>query len=169
MTVELRLTRDLLERLHADLARPHPFASERVTFMSCRPAALRAGGIVLLGVDIHPVRDEDYERDDTVGAMLGSGAFRQILQFAYNNPASILHVHRHEHRGRPWFSDVDLQEAQKYIPDFWKVRSGYLHGILVLSHDSSAGLIWMPHASGQTRLSRINVAGTPVQEIYAHE
>jgi hypothetical protein len=165
MSVELRVTRQLLERVHADLSRPHPFAWERVGFICCRPAALRAGAIVLLGLDLHPVRDEDYERDDTAGAMLGSGAFRRILQFAYSNPVSVLHVHRHEQRGKPWFSDFDLSEARKYIPDFWKVRGGYPHGILVLSHDSAAGLIWMPGTGGQTRLSRVSIVGAPVQEI----
>src|SRR6267154_2363907 len=102
MSIELRLTRSLLERTHADLSRPHPYAWERITFLSCRPALLREVGTVLLGLDLHPVLDDDYERDNTVGAMLGAGAFRRILQFAYNNPVSILHVHRHEHLGKPW-------------------------------------------------------------------
>jgi hypothetical protein len=118
-------------------------------------------------LDLHPVLDEDYERDNTVGAMLGAGAFRRILQFAYNNPVSILHVHRHEHRGKPWFSDIDLREAQKYVPDFAKVRADYPHGILVLSHDSAAGLIWRPKSITQSRLARIIVVGTPVQEVHA--
>ena len=134
--------------------------------MSCRTAALRAGAIVLLGLDLHPVLDEDYERDDSVGAMLGPGAFRRILQVAYNNPVSMLHVHRHEHHGKPWFSNFDLSEARKYVPDFWKVRGGYPHGILVLSHDSAAGLIWMPRVDRQTRLSRISIVGAPLQEIH---
>lgn len=167
MTVELRLTRHLLERVHADLSRPHPYAWERIAFLTCQPAPLRAGAMVLLGLDVHPVVDGDYERDDTVGAMLGAGAFRRILQVAYGKPVSVLHVHRHEHRGKPWFSDIDLREARKYVPDFWKVRSGFPHGILVLSHDSAAGLIWLPESRTQTRLARISVVGTPVQEIRA--
>ena len=117
MRFELRLTKELLDRVHVDLSRPHPFAGERVAFMSCRPAALRAGAVVLLGLNLHPVLDDDYERNDTVGAMLGSGAFRRILQLAYNNPLSVLHVHRHEHHGKPWFSEFDLSEAQKYVQE----------------------------------------------------
>jgi hypothetical protein len=164
MTVQLRLTRNLLSRTHADLSRRHPFAAERVAFISCKPATIIAG-TTLVAEDLHPVRDDDYEEDETAGAMLGSGAFRSILQYALNNAVSVLHVHRHEHPGKPWFSSFDLSEARKYIPDFWKVRPSFPHGIFVLSHDSAAGLIWLPGA-GQVRLSRITVVGAPSQEIY---
>ena len=161
----MRLARDLLERIHADLSRPHRYAGERVAFLTCRPAPLRAGALTLLGLNLHSVADDDYERDDTVGAMLGAGAFRGILQVAYTASVSVLHVHRHEHRGRPWFSDLDLSEARKFVPDFSKVRAGSPHGIVVLSQDSAAGLIWMPLTRNQTRLSRISVIGIPIREI----
>ncbi len=166
MSVELRLTRELLNQVHRDLSRPHPHAGERVAFLTCLPAVLRGSAVVMLGQMLHPVVDEDYERDDTVGAMLGSAAFRKILQVAYSQPVCVLHVHRHEHLGRPWFSDIDLREARKYVPDFFKVRKGFPHGILVLSQDSAAGLIWNPQSNTQVRLPRITVVGAPAQEIY---
>src|SRR3954452_4217188 len=83
MTVLLRLDQGLLERVHEDLSRPHPHAGARGAFVSCRPAPLRGGAVMLLGQDLHPVLDEDYERNDMVAAMLGAGAFRRILQYAY--------------------------------------------------------------------------------------
>jgi hypothetical protein len=169
MSVLLRIDARLLARIHEDLSRPHPHAGERVAFLSCRPAALRGGAVALLGQELHRVLDEDYEHNDMVGAMLGSSAFRRILQYAYGNPVSILHVHRHDHRGRPWFSHVDLTEAQKYVPDFWKVRRGYPHGILVLSHDSAAGLIWISSTATQCRLSRITVVGAPTHEVHCND
>lgn len=165
MTLHLRLSGKLLERAHGDLSRRHEHAAERVAFMSCGLSSLRDGTLVLLSAKLHPVADDAYERDPTVGAMLGSKAFREVLQIAHNNPVSILHVHRHDHRGTPWFSDIDLREAHKYIPDFWKVRPGFPHGILVLSFDSAAGLIWMPDSPKPIRLQRITVAGAPVKEI----
>jgi hypothetical protein len=97
--------------------------------------------------------------------MLGAGAFRRVLQIAYNAPVSILHVHRHEHRGRPEFSTIDLSEAQRYMPDFWKVRPGLPHGVVVLSHDSASGLIWMPESRLQVPLGRIAVSGKYYREI----
>jgi hypothetical protein len=111
------------------------------------------------------VANDDYERDDTVGAMLGPGAFRQALEVAYNSPVSVFHAHRHEHRGLPWFSDVDLHEARRYVPDFWKVRPAFPHGILVLSEDSAAGLVWAPATQTPTRLARISVIGAPLEEL----
>jgi hypothetical protein len=167
MSVELRLTRELLYAVHEDLSRPHPYAAERVGFVTFRPAILRGGALALLGEALHPVADEDYEDDPTVGAMLGSSAFRKILELAYKLPVSVLHVHRHEHFGRPWFSGVDLRDARKYVPDFWKVRKGFPHGIMVLSQDSASGLIWLPNASAPVRAPKISIVGTPVQEIYA--
>ncbi len=162
----LRLTRDLLQRVHADLSRPHPFAHERVGFLTCRPAFAASLSLVLLVQDFHPVADADYERDETVGAMLSGAAFRRMLQIAYHNEVSVLHIHRHEHCGRPWFSDVDLHEAEKYVPDFWKVRPQFAHGIVVLSFDSAAGLVWIPATRASTHLSRISVIGTPILEIW---
>jgi len=165
MKYELRMTRSLLERLHADLDRPHPHAAERVAFLTCRPAPVSHEQMVLLGVEINPVRDEDYEEDTSVGAMLGAGAFRRIMQVAYNTPVTVIHAHRHEHHGAPWFSDLDLREARRYVPDFWKVRPGFPHGILVLSHDSAAGLIWNSRSRSPSRLRRVVVVGTPLSAL----
>jgi len=165
MTLHLRLTGKLFERLHDDLSRRHQHSAERVAFMSCLAATMKDGTLALLGAGFHPVADDDYERDPSVGAMLRASAFRNVLQIAYNCPVSMLHVHRHEHRGMPWFSDVDLREAHKYVPDFWKVRPGFPHGILVLSHDSAAGLIWMPDSGVPSRLRRISLVGAPMREI----
>lgn len=166
MTPHLRLTRALLERIHADLSRPHTHAAERVAFLTCRPARLSNDALMLLAVDLHPVADDHYEEDSTVGAMVGAAAFRSMLQLAYNSQISVLHVHRHDHRGAPWFSDVDLSEARKYIPDFWKVRPGFPHGTLVLSHDCAAGLVWLPATRTPARLACISIVGAPIQEIH---
>src|ERR1051325_3411888 len=103
MKLHLRLSREFLALTQADLSRRHPFAAERVAFISCRPAAI-TGGAMLIAEALHPVPDDHYEEDEKAGAMLGSSAFRSILQFALNNAVSILHVHSHEHSGEPWFS-----------------------------------------------------------------
>lgn len=165
MRPELRFPGELFDRLHADLSRPHSYSHERVTFLSCKPAALPGGALTLLATALHPVLDEDYERDDTVGAMLGGGAFRRVLQIAFNTPVSILHVHRHEHQGQPQFSSIDLREARRYVPDFWKVRPDHPHGIVVLSHDSANGLIWTPENRTQVPLGRISIVGRCYREV----
>lgn len=166
MIFHFRITRALLLQVHADLSRPHSHAGERVAFISCRPAPLMNGAMEILAADFHPVADDDYERDATVGAMLGAGAFRKSLQIAYNAPLSMFHAHRHEHYGRPRFSKVDLLEAHKYVPDFSKVRPGFPHGILVLSHDSASGLAWNPNTRSPVEIACIRVIGSPIHEIH---
>lgn len=165
MTSVFRITSALLEKLHDDLSRPHAFAGERVAFLSCRTGSLNAGGIVLLAHSIHVVSDEDYERSHTMGALIGSAAFRKILQYCYAHKVSIFHVHRHDHDGAPAFSKIDIQESAKFVPDFFKVRPDQPHGALVLSMDSMSGLIWRSRMSKPERITKSTIVGHRLVEI----
>jgi hypothetical protein len=162
MKLSFRISQPLLKTIHTDLSRPHFFAYERVGFISCRIGTLKEG-VSLLAENYHPVIDDDYEDGHMVGAMMGSAAIRKALQFAYNNPVVMLHVHRHEHRGSPRFSKVDLDESAKFVPDFWKVRPNLPHGILVLSHDSIFGLCWNAITKTPQPITEITVVGRPIQ------
>lgn len=165
MNIHFRVTRQLIDALHAALSRPHAHAHERVAFLSCQPALLPNGGLLLLVQTLHSVADEDYELSDEVGAMLSGAAFRKALQFAYTRKVSMFHVHRHEHRGRPYFSRVDLTESARFVPDFWKVRPEHPHGTLVLSHDSLVGLVWLHQGQCPIPIRRFSVVGYPLREI----
>jgi len=55
MRVAFKITRALLGRSFDDLCRPHPFASERVGFFSCRVGALKPSGVVVLAHDFTPL------------------------------------------------------------------------------------------------------------------
>lgn len=168
MSYELRITQDLLAEIHADLSRPHEYAYERITFVTCRPAAYGGSRTGLLAVAAHSVADDDYEHDDSVGAMLGPRAFRRILQYAYNHKVSVLHTHRHEHRGRPAPSSMDWKEARRFVPNFWNVRPGHPHGILILSHDAAAAWIWSRVPDQVVPAQRVSVVGRRTQ-IYSHD
>lgn len=142
MIASFRITSPLLGQIRADLHRPHPFAWERVGFISAQPAQAR-GGVSLLAADYHPVDDGDYEDDPSVGAKIGASAMREALQIAYRHEVSMLHVHMHEHAGLPEFSRVDVREYPKFIPDFFNVQPCLPHGAILLSHDEMTGLVWM--------------------------
>lgn len=148
--------------MQSDLSRPHAHASERVGFLTCGAASGPDGQLLVLEAAWHPVDDADYLVDHTVGAHIGPGAFRKILQLAYSKPVAILHVHRHDHLGLPWFSRVDLDSLHNFVPDFWNVRPELPHGALVLSLDAAAGLIWLPHAPAPIRFGRIDKVGVPL-------
>lgn len=165
MTVHFKITRDLLEKTRHDLERLHPFAAERVGFFSCRPGITPGGGLIILAHAYHPVQDEDYLDDPSVGAMMGPGAIRKAMEYAYNTPVGMFHVHMHGHAEIPEFSRIDLRESRKFIPDFWNVRPKMPHGTLVMSHDSLAGLCWMPDSRRIVRIEKITVVGAPLQII----
>lgn len=165
MKTSFRITRDLLTEVHNDLSRPHPFAAERVGFISCGVGKITDIGIVILAQKFHPVANEHYINDLSVGAMMGSAAIRIALQFAYQRQVSMFHVHRHEHYGQPRFSRVDLRESARYIPDFWKVRPNLPHGTIVLSHDSMFGLCWHPGTKTPVPIDTYSVVGRPTSTI----
>jgi len=108
------------------------------------------------------VSDGDYVRDPSVGAMMGASAIRKALQIALSNEVGMFHVHVHGHYGPPRFSRVDLHETAKFVPDFWHVRPQAVHGAIVLSVDSIAGLCWHPQASMPVPISEFSIVGSPV-------
>lgn len=162
MKTAFRIERSLLERVHQDLSRPHEHAHERVGFIACSTAGLE-GGQLLLADEYLPVADEDYANNPSVGAMMGPAAIRKALEYAYGrHGVSMLHVHRHDHRGVPGFSKVDLSESARFMPDFWKVRAGVPHGIVVFSFNSMVGLAWDPATRRPEPIEQMAVVGRPV-------
>jgi hypothetical protein len=163
MRVAFKITRTLLGNVYDDLRRRHPFAAERVGFLSCRVGALKPGGWVVLAHEFHSVADADYLRDHSVGAMMGPDAIRKALQVALSREVCMFLVHIHEHRGRPGFSGTDLRETAKFVPDFWHVRPHMVHGAVVLSIDSVAGLCWHPQAPAPICISEFSLVGAPMR------
>lgn len=159
MRTVLRITDGLLETIHADLSRPHPFAGERAGFLTCGVASLPSGEVGLYGATYYPVADDDYEDDPGAAAMLGSGAFRKILQRIYAKPSSVLHVHRHDHYGCPGPSITDQRESQHFVPSFWNVCPNYPHGTLILSFDDLWGALWIKPKCPIVELSSCVVVG----------
>ncbi|MHB8562407.1 MAG: hypothetical protein ACYDDA_00405 [Acidiferrobacteraceae bacterium] len=162
MTVLFKLTRDLVNEVRRDLARPHPFAAERVGFISCRVGRLSPSGVIVLAHNYYPVADDDYMDDPTVAAMMGPGAIRHALEHAYNTGSSMFHVHQHEHRGPPAFSRIDTREARKFVPDFWHVQPKMPHGAIVLSLNAATGLCWLPTTREVVKIAKITMVGAPL-------
>jgi hypothetical protein len=164
MNICLRLPEPLLTRIHEDLSRPHPFAAERVGFMTCGIARLVDPGMLLLGETWHAVADEDYIEDDRVGACIGGGAFRKLFQTTYSDPAAILHVHKHDHVGRPGFSRTDERSMRDFVPGFFNACRSRPHGAIVFSRNSAVGAIWIASSGPRHALSRVEVIGQPCEK-----
>jgi len=144
-----------------DLARPHPFAAERVGFLSCK-AAETLSGLVILAAAYLSVVDEDYLPDWSVGAMMGPDAIRKALQYAYNSASSMFHVHLHNHEGMPAFSTTDLRESGKFVPDFFNVQPSLPHGAIILSQNSAVGRCWYRSMQAPVWISKITFVGSPM-------
>jgi hypothetical protein len=161
MNAIFRVGGDLIEEVRQDLVRPHPFAEERVGFITVRATAVN-DTLVLLGQDYFPVADEDYLQDFSVGAMLGHEALRKALEIALLNKVGVFHVHMHDFPGRLWFSRIDLREQTRFIPDFFKVRRRMPHGALVLSRQAIAGRLWLSPEKIE-RIREFNIMGPRIQ------
>ncbi len=166
MTAIFRARTDLLREVHADLRRPHSFAAERVGFLLCKAGRLSEDGMVILATAYHPVEDNDYLNDLSVGAMMGPAAIRKAMQRAYNGGAqdiSLFHVHIHEHKGLPGFSRIDIKEASKFVPAFFNAVPAMPHGIVVLSMDKAAGLYWHQQTGKASPINRFSIIGAPLR------
>lgn len=161
MKTTLKIPKAFLDTVHLDLGRAHEFAHERVGFIACS-LSKTAEGQLLLASSYLPVEDDDYVDTPSVGAMMGSAAIRKAMEYAYNNPVSMFHVHRHDHRGQPRFSRVDVSEGAKFIPNFWNVRANMPHGMLVLSKNAATASVWDPSTKEPRYVEEICFVGRPL-------
>jgi hypothetical protein len=160
--MNFRLTTDLLVALRADLRRPHPFAAERVAFVFGRQALTSSVPIVILA-NFLPVEDDDYEDDASVGARIGAVAINKALRRAATLQGAAFHVHAHEHGGRPWFSRTDLRELPPVMEPFRHLVPTQPRGLLVLSNDNCAGLVWPSGEPRSKRVGNVTAVGSPMQ------
>ena len=166
MKTHFRARNNFLESVRADLHRPHPFAAERVGFLLCRAARLDDDGLLILGAAYHAVEDDDYLRDDSVGAMMGPSAIRKAMQRAYNlgvQDIGLFHVHMHGHHGLPGFSKIDLTEYLKFVPDFFNAVPSMPQGAIVLSLDQAIGLCWPARGGEPFLIDRFASIGAPLR------
>ena len=162
MRTILKLTSALYDDLVQRLREPHDFAAERVAFLKCRPA-LSATSLLLLAGGVHHVEDGDYVDDPSAGATIGRSGLRKALQTAYTEAVSMVHVHLHEHRGRPGFSRTDLRENALFVPDFWNVQpQPSLMERSVFSFDSAVGQCWIPGSSSPSGVE-VAIVGCPMR------
>lgn len=157
MTISFQISEKILTSIHEDLSRPHPFAFERVGFITCSPKVDKEKNLIMLANTYHPVKDEHYIDNPNYGALIGADAIRIALELSYNQNASIIHIHRHEHRGQPKFSRTDNQESNQFISSFVNVKPMLPHATIVLSYDSMAGRCWLPNTKSPIAINKFTV------------
>ena len=163
MLIHVKMTRSVYERMRADLKRPHDFARERVGFIFARKGNAGQYTLLLLATEYSPVPDAHYLDDPMVGAKINSSAIRSVMERAYSTKECILHVHTHGHPGVPQFSRVDRVEYNKMIPSFHNIGGDAVHGALVFSRDSAAGLIWTSKQASPRPVSKLTIVDYPMK------
>jgi len=162
MSIQFKITYHLLKTIREDLERRHPFAFERVGFITAGVSAAD-GNLWVLARDYRPVNDGDYLRDKSVGAMIGPEAIRKALQCAMSERVSMFHVHSHGPCRTPRFSGIDLREQAKFVPNFFQIAPQCPHGALVLSDTSAYGHIWLAGDKSLTVIDRCVEVGAPIK------
>jgi hypothetical protein len=165
MKVEIRLTGSLHGDILRDLARPHPFAAERVGFVFGRVGSLADEGRLVLLNRYHSIPDDQYIDDPAVGARIGSDAITCAMQAIYYGRAAregVFHIHVHPHRGETGMSSVDEREIPRMMPGFQSVGREAVHGIIILSLDHGSGCVWLPGRKEPVAAGSISVIGKPL-------
>jgi len=160
MKLILRIPWMVLSAARQDLARPHPFAYERVGFFRCRPTG-RPDLVVITGYDA--VSDDHYVRDMMAGACIGSTAIRLALQRVLTQKVGQIHVHQHEHRGLPSPSPTDLADQPRLVKSFCNVESQLPHGHMILSETHAWGSFALPGWRRPVELGSVSVVSGRVE------
>lgn len=160
MRISLRITQPMLGRVRLDLRRSHPHAAERVGFVFCRFGLSERDELLVLAYDYAPVLDSDYIPDQTLGALIGAGAFRSALERTLSEAVGVFHIHMHQHPGSPCPSATDRRESARFVPDFFHIRRNLPHGALIVSHDTLSGHLWLEESGRPIRISTVAVVGT---------
>lgn len=163
MKIRLKITTGLLTAIRSDLRRPHPFAKERVGFISAGLSAVGAD-LLVLAREYRTVADDEYLDDSTVGAMMGPDAIRNALQWALQDGVALFHVHTHGGPRIPSFSGIDLRESAKFVPDLFKVAPQCAHGALVLSDAAAHGLVWFGRSLPNQFIASFTEVGVPLRK-----
>jgi hypothetical protein len=163
---ELRLTRRLYDEIRTDLARPHPFAYERMGFVFAKLGNRSAPEPLVLLTRYRPVADEEYLDDDAPGAHIRGEAIRSVMQEVLDGRArseGAFHVHLHKHRGETGLSPIDREGLPPIVRSFLSVGKEAPHGLLVFSKDHGSAWIWLPGQKEPVHAPRVVVVGAPLE------
>ncbi|SRR6266446_7876817 len=161
--IRVRISRALYGRVKEDLARRHEFAYERVGFLSAKLGNATFDEPLVLFWNYYPVPDGQYIEDPHSGARINSDAIREAMQRVLDTGDGLFHVHCHEHRGKPGFSSMDLEETPRIVSSLQVANPMQAHGMVLLSNDYCIGRVWVPNSTEPIVADCVSVIGYPVE------
>jgi hypothetical protein len=162
--IKIKLTGALHAEILQDLKRPHPFAAERVGFVTGRTGTLANGRLILL-TGYHVIADHEYLKDHKVGARIGSEAITWAMRATYHGRPKregVFHIHLHGHRGPTGMSGTDSREIPPMISGFRSVGRDASHGIIILSLNHGSAWVWLPGDDEAIQAASMSVIGNPI-------
>lgn len=158
MYIELQATAQFLDNIRIDLDRPHPFAAERVGFVTTElHGDMQVGKVIILSRYLS-VPDNEYVPNELVGAEIGRVAIRRMLGEILSSRQGIMHVHMHDHDGIPRLSRTDATGLPPMIRGFQNLSLDVANGILLLSRNALNAWVWLKGGEAQ-QVTKVSVTG----------
>ncbi|MDP3071326.1 MAG: hypothetical protein Q8N18_13635 [Opitutaceae bacterium] len=162
MKVELRIPSTIRAEALKDLARQHAFAFERVGFLAATTTLLGLDHHLVLITDYHPVPDDHYIDDPSVGACIGGAAIRAAMQRVIDEGKGQLHVHLHDHAGPTGPSFTDRKGLPPVVRSLATVGPNQASGYLLFSSDSAWAELRVPGVAAPVLATKITSVGFPL-------
>lgn len=133
--IKIRIPQSIYDHMMKELRKPHVYAHERVGFLTSGSKMLASGVLIITITGFHSVCDDDYIKDDSVGARINSAAIRKAMQLILDREEGCFHVHLHDHFGMPSPGTTDKKGIPGIVNSFANVSS-QPHGFIIFSKDS---------------------------------
>ncbi len=159
MNIKVRIARSLFDTVRVDLARPHPFAAERVGFLFGQ--LVDADGPLVLLKEYAILPDEGYINDPKAGARIDSHTIRWVMQGVLDRKLGAFHIHMHHWPGRPVMSHMDAVEIPRIVKGLCRVGPDLVNGIILLHQEECGAWVWMPGKEAPVEVDSVSVVGFP--------
>lgn len=145
-----------------DLQRPHDFAMERVGFFSTNVSNAGDKFRIITVTEYHSVDDRHYINDPYVGAKINGAAIREAMQRIISSGMGCLHVHLHNHTGKPGPSYTDLSSLPEVAKAFHNADSKSPNGYAIFSKDSFYCIANISDEYKQFEVDQLTIVGYPM-------
>ncbi len=165
----IRIPAELYKKMIEDLNRPHPFAAERVGFLAASFLQSDSNSTIITITGYHTVPDEDYIDDKEVGASINTNAIRREMQEVIRTGHGCLHVHLHNHAGKPYPSITDKKSLPDVSRSFLNANPAVPCGYLILSEDNFYCALYDFEKTQPAFADQFTIVGYPSEIRYAQQ
>lgn len=162
----IRIPKHFYDLMFEDLMKPHAFAFERVGFFSTNVMHLGADFIVVTVTGYHSVDDMDYINDPDVGAKINGNAIRKAMQRMIPSRMGCLHVHIHDHLGKPRASCTDLKSLPELSASFCNMNPEAASGYIIFSRNSFYSEISIGSEFMAFQINQMSIVGYPMSFVF---